>query len=84
MCNYGCKNKSQKKSVWCLYSTNEKILFQEQYLPSYSIAGLIIHLVYKLVFSSIATVQLWLHNNKIREKPCPVSLFLFLQEKILT
>ena len=57
MCNYGCKNnKSQKKSVWCLYSTNEKILFQEQYLPSYSIAGLILHLVYKLVFSSIATV----------------------------
>ena len=23
--------------MWCLYSTNEKILFQEQYLTSYSI-----------------------------------------------
>ena len=47
-----------KIKVWCLYSTNEKILFQEQYLPSYSIAGLFIRLVYKLVFSRIATVQL--------------------------
>ena len=70
--------------MWCLYSTNEKILFQEQYLPSYSIAGIFMRLVYKLVFSRIATVQLWLQNNKIREKPCPVSLFHFLQEKILT
>ena len=67
--------------MWCLYSTNEKILFQEQYLPSYSIAGLFIRLVYKLVFSRIATGQLWLQNNKIREKPCPVSLFHILQEK---
>ena len=54
--------------MWCLYSTNEKILFQEQYLPSYSIAGLFKRLVYKLVFSRIATVQLWLLDDKIREK----------------
>ena len=70
--------------MWCLYSTNEKILFQEQYLLSSSIAGRFIRLVYKLVFSRIETVQLWLQNNKIRVKPCPVSLFYFLQEKILT
>ena len=75
---------SQKKSVWCLYSTNGKILFREQYLPSHSIVGRFIRLVYKLVFSRIATVQLRLQNNKIREKPCPVSLFHILQEKILT
>ena len=47
-----------KRKVWCLYSTNEKILFQEQYLPSYSIARLFIRPVYKLVFSRIAAVQL--------------------------
>ena len=47
-----------KRKVWCLYSTSEKILFQEQYLPSSSIAGRFIRLVYKLVFSRIETVQL--------------------------
>ena len=36
-----------------------EVLFQEQlHIPSYSIAGRFMRLVYKLVFSRIATVQL--------------------------
>ena len=60
--------------MWCLYSTNEKILFQEQYLPSHSICRTFSSPT--LYVSGIITVIVAAKIIKVKRKVCGVFILL--------